>query len=570
MAVYVELVTELGGQTNLSGKEKAGKASVRRPLRGIEIKEDTYAYIKLVRRDGVAIELLDSSAYSGKSEEYSNFILTSVVDQRMEKQQLIETFGMDYLMLFGEAPHFLQISSMLLDTHDFDWKSEFLENYEKYLRGTKAIEQGARTYLFYGGAIVEGYILNASIQETSEQPHVIPLSFQFFVTNYQVIRVTEDSGSFPVRSSILLPDGITLDDLKSPLSGELIDALLAKGDGNQSGFTNQSTRFDEPLRGRVADNYDEYTAPPPRLPREDDTSALADQLLKSAESLDKMLGDLQNAYGVDPNHANSPQMMNGLGHGPSFGRAGVGVGAFARASVGASFGARAGAFAGASAGAFARAGVSGSVRLGFSAGASVGFGARAGVGLGAHLGAGARVGVGGGVGGGFGLGIGARAGVGIGASAGANARFGTTLGAHHGASFGATPYASAGVYSNSYAYTAVQDASRSGGYAGANASLGPLGGFGSYGGGGYGGYGGGGYGGGVGGVMGGAVPGLNGGGVLGMGGSQAGAMGVGPGIYVGGTPSAFGFMAAPGTLNNAMVPPRGAVNLVNASWGWRP
>lgn len=528
MAVYIELVTELGKQTNLSGKEKAGKASVRRPLRGIELKEDAYAYIKLVKRDGTAIELLDSSAYSGKSEEYSNFILTSVTDQRMEKQQLIETFGADYLMLFGEAPHFLQVSAMLLDTHDFDWKAEFLENYDKYLRGTKAIEQGARAYLFYNGAIVEGYMLNTSIAEDATQQHLVPMSFQFFVTNYQVVRVTEDSGNFPVRSSVVLPDGITVDDLRSPLSGELMDALLANGDGAQSGFTNQSLPFDQPLRSRISDNYDEYTAPPPKLPSPNEGDELARQLQESAEKLDKMLGDLQQAYGVDPNQSHHPDTMRGLGYGPSFGRAGVGIGAFASARVGASFGARVGASVGVRVGAFASAGV----RLGFNAGAgvSLGAGARVGFGVGASVGVRAGVNVGGYSG--YGMGIGARAGVGFGVGVGA--RFGVQPSLSSGASFGAVPYASPGVYGGSYANAYLGQSGLGGGYAGANASLGPLG-----------------------------VPGL-----ISLGSSYAGSTGLGASIHVGGTPSAFGFGAYGGALTNTGMPPRPAINLYSNSWGW--
>lgn len=535
--IYIELTTELSNQSNLSGKEKAGKASVRRPLRGLEVKEDTYAYIKLVRRDGTAIELLDSSAYSGKSEEYSNFILQGVVDQRMEKQQLIETFGADYLMLFGEAPHFLQVSSMLVNSHDFDWKGEFLDNYEKYLRGTKAIEQGARTYLFYDGAIVEGYILNASIQETSEMPHLVPLQFQFFVTNYQVIRVTADSGMFPVRSSVVLPAGITIDDLRSPLSGELMDALLSQGDGNQSGFTRQSLKFDKPLRSRVSDNYDEYTAPLPQLPGEGDDEAarLAAQLAKDAAALDKMLSDLQQAYGVDP--AGDPNTMQGLGYGPSFGRAGVGIGAHAGASVGASFGARAGAYAGASAGAYAgaRAGVyagaSAGARIGASAGAYAGAGFGLGAGAYAGASAGAGFGVSVGVGAGFGLGIGARAGLGF--NSGAQVGFGPPS-PSSGAPYSSVPYAAYGVHSGSYAYSSVGASGLAGGYSGANASLGPLG-----------------------------IP-----GPIGPGSSYAGSSGGGGGVNVGGHASAFGFLSVGGTLGNTNVPPRNAVNGFSKSWGW--
>lgn len=434
MAVYIELVTDADNGTNLNGKEPTGKASVRRPFRGLELRDPVSAYMKLVRRDGSVVQFLDSSDRTGRSSEYSNFILQSVQDQRMEKQQILETFGADYLMLFGPAPHFLQVSAMLIHSLDFDWKTEFLENYEKYLRGTRAIEQGARTYLFYDGAIVEGYILNAQVSETSDNPQLVPLSFQFFVTHHENIRVTGDTGDYPVRSSLLLPEGVTLDQLREPMSGELIDALVAPSQGRiESLFAKQRIQSDGPLRGKIADNYDEYTGPQGQGP-------IYPDLLVDIDKLDAMASDVADSYMMDEGKSptDSPQAMRDMGLGPSFRPSGIGAGAFASAR--ATFGA--------------------------SASASVGFSARAsaGVSVGAGASAGARLGVG--------ASAGASAGVGVGsfASAGAGISFGASAGA--GAGFGSTPYAQAGTYSGSYARASVGQSAMAGGYAGANAYLG--------------------------------------------------------------------------------------------------
>ena len=434
MAVYIELTTDADNGTNLNGKEPIGKASVRRPFRGLELRDPVSAYMKLVRRDGSTVQLLDSSDRTGRSAEYSNFILQSVQDQRMEKQQILETFGADYLMLFGPAPHFLQVSAMLIHSLDFDWKTEFLENYEKYLRGTRAIEQGARTYLFYDGAIVEGYILNAQVSETADNPQLVPLSFQFFVTHHENIRVTGDTGDYPVRSSILLPEGVTLDQLRAPMSGELIDALVSPSQGRiESSFANQRIQVDGPLRGKIADNYDEYTGPQGQGP-------IYPDLLVDIEKLDAMAADMAEAYGVDEGKTSTPEAAKQMGFGPSFRPSGVGAGVFAsaRATFGAS--AKGGVFAGVRAGA--------SVKLGISvkayAGARLGVGATAGVFAGVGVGSNARAG----------------AGISFGASAGA------------GAGFGSTPYAQAGTYSGSYARVSVGRAAIAGGYAGSNEYLG--------------------------------------------------------------------------------------------------
>lgn len=432
MSVYIELVTDADNGTNLSGKEPIGKASVRRPFRGLELRDPVSAYMKLVRRDGSVIQFLDSSDRTGRSSEYSNFILQSVQDQRMEKQQILETFGADYLMLFGPAPHFLQVSAMLIHSLDFDWKTEFLENYEKYLRGTRAIEQGARTYLFYDGAIVEGYILNAQVAETADNPQLVPLSFQFFVTHHENIRVTGDTGDYPVRSSLLLPDGVTLDQLREPMSGELIDALVAPSQGRvDSSFANQRIQSDGPLRGKIADNYDEYTGPQGQGPIHPD-------LLVDIDKLDAMVSDVADSYMTDEGKSltDSPEAMRDMGLGPSFRPSGIGAGAFASAR--ATFGASA------------------SVRVKASVGFSVK--ASAGVSVGARLGVGAS----------------ARASAGVGVGSYASARTGISFGASAGAGagFGSTPYAQAGTYSGSYARASVGQSAKAGGYAGANAYLG--------------------------------------------------------------------------------------------------
>lgn len=221
MAVFIELVTDVFNDSfdkaraamgNRTGR--AGKPVARRPLRGIEIKEDTYAALKVVGSDGRNIPIFDSSSQNGLSDAdgYSNFILQEVTESRMEKQQIIETFGDSYIFFFGEEPRFLEIQAVLLNTADFNWKAEWWANYGQYLRGTKLVEMGARCYLFYDDNIIEGYIINAATKENSMQPYHLPLQFKFFVTNYSNISFVSppDNIRFPVRAGAVLPEGIDL------------------------------------------------------------------------------------------------------------------------------------------------------------------------------------------------------------------------------------------------------------------------------------------------------------------------------------------------------------------------
>jgi hypothetical protein len=210
--------------------------NVRRPFRGIEIKEDTYAVLKVIRSNGKDIGLFDSGArlngYSGDHNtpqdwsdpdyknarfpaegstfNYSNFIAQQVVDARQEKSQVVETFGEPYIFFFGEKPRILQVSGVLFNTFDFAWKTEFMRNYEKYLRGTKLVEMNARTYFYYDDQIVEGYMLNAQVVDTADTPYHVQFMFNLFVTSHIYLGVIDSTGAYPISANVQVPgDSLT-------------------------------------------------------------------------------------------------------------------------------------------------------------------------------------------------------------------------------------------------------------------------------------------------------------------------------------------------------------------------
>lgn len=527
MAVYVELVTDpfdvrFADKAKYATSAGAGLVNVRRPTRGLEIKDDTHAYIKLIRVDGIEIPIFDSSSEEGMSTANANFILQGVQEQRMEKHQIVETFGDTYLFLFGESPRFLNIQAVLINSHDFNWKAEFMANYETYLRGTKAVEMGARTYLFYDQNIVEGYILNCQVQETSDQPHFVPLSFQFFVTNAQNISlIGTGSENFPIRPSALVPEGL---DLTEGMSGEGLELLVGAQTNNfESSFTQGNYDRKSPIRSLILDNKDEYTTPlqPTLMDLADDISARAEAearaLQESVDRLESALADLLEAYGAED--SDDPFLMDGLGVGPTFLDPGVGIGSFAGqagafATFGASASAQAGAFAGGGIGIGARASAgfsaSGSAFAGVSAGASLGLTAQAGFGLSGSVNATARASVTGRGGASLGLSGGGFAGPSAFASASAQARAGT-----------------------SFSQSNPRAAARAGGYATAGASLS---------------------------FSGISTPSAK---------SFAGASGsAGASVGVGGQATAFSFVAAKGSLQNVGLPPGGALATLQRQHSW--
>ena len=189
MAVFISITTDPFDE---NAREPPPLKNVRRPLRGITIKEDMPAVLRAITATGQDIPLFDSSSPVveggvGRSAYYSNFIVQSVQEQRAEKQQIVETFGEDYIYFFGERPRFLNVSGVLMNTKDFNWKSEFWENYERYLRGTKLVEQNARLYFYFDDIVVEGYIVSAASSHDSMSPYHLPFQFQMFVCNYAIL-----------------------------------------------------------------------------------------------------------------------------------------------------------------------------------------------------------------------------------------------------------------------------------------------------------------------------------------------------------------------------------------------
>lgn len=191
---------------------------VRRPVRGIQIKDDTYATIQVRTADGRNIPLIDAGGSKvdtnnpdyGYTDKYSNFILQTVQESRMEKMQVVSTFGAPFVFFFGEHPRMIAGSGILLCTEDFNWRAEFLENYDNYLRGTKCVENKARVTLSWQDIVVEGYFVKCDIVETSENNNFVRMEFQMFLTNYQNVSRIGNS-QFPSSSAEINLDPNDLD-----------------------------------------------------------------------------------------------------------------------------------------------------------------------------------------------------------------------------------------------------------------------------------------------------------------------------------------------------------------------
>lgn len=401
MAVFISLETDSFAQnfnaanSAAQAARRAGTSSARRPLRGLEIKDDTFGILRVVQANGKPISLLDSGSSTGQTTDCTNFILQSVQEARMEKHQIVETFGEPYIFFFGESPRFLDVTAVLVDSNDFNWYAEFWQNYNNNFRGTRLVEQGARCYLFYDDNIVEGYMLNAQARKVSDQPLMAQLSFRLYLTNYSNLTVTGNAANpqFPVRASVSLPPDVSLtsadpSQVQSAAATNLAQISTAAANQAQVGAQQQAGGFGGgqnlasalasgytsstnptvnallanvnaatgnagsrtlPLRGLIATNTDEWTGGAPtqvNVPTNDPTTNYQDQQADTAGQPDAI--DLPSAleqqagpYGVNPL---APTDYGNLGLLPTFSaQQGFGVGI--SAGITASFGVGGGASA---------------------------------------------------------------------------------------------------------------------------------------------------------------------------------------------------------------------------------
>lgn len=266
MSVYIELESSPLASTNSQsvangGTGRAGAASVRRPLRGFEISEDTYALVKVVDAAGRPIPLANQGAYGAASNEWSNFLLQSVQEARMEKNSILETFGEAFIFFYGQHPINLQVSAVLLDTQDFRWAQEFRINYEKYFRGSKLSQLGGKLYMFYEDKIVEGLMMGCTLAKTAEQQNLEQLQFQLFVTN--MVYTSDISDLFPIRPTAPIPGDL---DIRKVLTSDEMKHLGYASAAYADFFGLEVDQFDirhstNPIRSYFADNVDEFTRP---------------------------------------------------------------------------------------------------------------------------------------------------------------------------------------------------------------------------------------------------------------------------------------------------------------------
>lgn len=230
------IAKSLAASTSSSYSTK-GTPFIRRPTRGIVLKGDTFATIRVAIASSGGSQLLvdagskrkdvksDLLEINGKraTDIYSNFLLQQVQEDRMEKQQILETFGEPFIFLFGERARVINFAGILANTFDFNWEAEWWYNYENYLRGTRCVENDARVFITFDNTIVGGYIISTNSTKTSQERNFVNFQFQMFVTSYSNFSAIGNDDAFS-GSEGFPGSGITAD----TVDGQIITEAAAK------------------------------------------------------------------------------------------------------------------------------------------------------------------------------------------------------------------------------------------------------------------------------------------------------------------------------------------------------
>lgn len=130
---------------------------------------------------------------------FTNFILTSVQEDRREKFQIFETFGDPALFFFDKKTPIYSFSGFLVDAEHKDearpgappddkgsWANEFRNLWETEIRGTKLIESNKIAAVTFKKSIIYGYPVNLSLQTDARQPFMAAFSFNMIVKKHKL------------------------------------------------------------------------------------------------------------------------------------------------------------------------------------------------------------------------------------------------------------------------------------------------------------------------------------------------------------------------------------------------
>lgn len=225
--------TDLAAITN----SQAARRSALSLARQISTKTDQEAVIRVVTRNTNYSS--DQSKQSKASAPlisvvppYTKFFLESVSEDRMEKSQIIETFGDFIVFFFGRRPEVYQFSGRLLNTKNHDWKNDFQEMYEYFLRGTKAVENNSTVFIQYDDVLAEGFLINCHLEYHGVSNNECPFSFSMLVIDRAPVNQLQRLRERKARSRFSAAEQQLISDLNQLRTSSQPFAIMQKALGS--------------------------------------------------------------------------------------------------------------------------------------------------------------------------------------------------------------------------------------------------------------------------------------------------------------------------------------------------
>jgi len=169
--------------------------NVRRPYySGVIPRMGTVASICVMTSEGELLSLM--KAPGGESKHFTDFTLVSWQHSPAERHQVTESFGTDYLKVFGRRAQYITFAGILIDSTDFNWKSVFLYNWDQTLRATRLVELDARAMLTTEDLVFEGYFLKMNVSKRGSNNRMVPFQAVFYarevhITDPNIVAVTD-------------------------------------------------------------------------------------------------------------------------------------------------------------------------------------------------------------------------------------------------------------------------------------------------------------------------------------------------------------------------------------------
>lgn len=133
--------------------------------------------------DGIEKRIFDqltaTNGSGSKTSGWGDFLLTDVQCSMNEKMQIMEVFGDNFVSyFFGRSPTTFTMSGIIFDDIDNEWFPNFLEVYDKFIRGTQLARKSLLLEISLPNVIIIGSIVNFSYSQTAMRDTDIQFNMQ--------------------------------------------------------------------------------------------------------------------------------------------------------------------------------------------------------------------------------------------------------------------------------------------------------------------------------------------------------------------------------------------------------